>query len=100
MTTAIQRITATQIHAKEWKNEFKDILVKVSPKLKSFSGHAAVDKPTATKIIDAFKKAGYKPYEQLDDFWVIETKKDESVGLILDNQEGGSKFDMFWMKED
>lgn len=43
-----------------------------------------ITKAQATKIRQAFKQAKYKPYEQLEDYWVIESEKDETVGVVID----------------
>jgi hypothetical protein len=55
-------------------------------------------------ILASFKKAGYKPYEQIDDFYVVESKVDSTVGVTVDFREemtdDSSKCIVQFFKED
>jgi hypothetical protein len=66
-------------------------MLKVASKVKKLSAAdmssqdgIEVSTKEAKALIAAFKAAGYKPYDQIDDFYVIESKKDSSVGISID----------------
>lgn len=60
---------------------------KVAKEITGIDGSEGTETPIATgkKIVEAFKAAkGYKPFEQIDDFWVIEALKNPGVGISVD----------------
>jgi hypothetical protein len=76
--------------AHPWAVEMSEIIKSVSPKvakdMQGISGSEGViiTKTVGDKILKAFKDAKWKPYEQIDDLWVIDAKKEKDVGVSID----------------
>lgn len=76
-----------------WAAEMSEIIKSVAPtvakKLQGIEGSEGtiVSKMVGDKIIAAFKAAGFKPYEQIDDLFVIDAKKKKGVGVSVDYRE-------------
>lgn len=56
-----------------------------------------VSKATGKKVIEAFKKANYSPFEQVDFFWVIESLHDSRIGVTVDMRDPNRE-DSEWNK--
>lgn len=74
-----------------WANEMgaiaKSVLADVSPNEYSSQDGVWMPVKKAKAMIAAFKKAGYEPYEQLADYFVVESKNDEDLGMVFDFRE-------------
>jgi hypothetical protein len=46
-----------------------------------------IEAPEGKKLIKVFKTKGYKPHQQVTDYWVIPSKDNSSVGLTIDFRE-------------
>lgn len=77
----------------KWGKDMLAIVHSVNKKIDGgFGGMSSSDgvtlkKAEGKKLLEAFKKAGYEPYEQIDNFYVIESKDDETVGVTIDFRE-------------
>lgn len=74
-----------------WANEMgaiaKSVLADVSPNEYSSQDGVWMPAKKAKAMLAAFKKAGYAPYEQHSDYFVVESKNDEDLGMIFDFRE-------------
>lgn len=89
----LDTLMETKAQAHPWAAAMTEIIKTVSPKVaKDMQGIAGsegviISKTIGDKIIAAFKTAKYKPYEQLDDLFVIDAKGAKDVGVSVDYRE-------------
>lgn len=89
MRVIISMSGSGKMQTEPWAEEMLKVVQKVLPKVKAFDLGSQdgywTTKANGKKVLAAFKSM--KPYEQVDDFWVIESKNDNSVGVSVDFRE-------------
>lgn len=75
-----------------WAQAILDIIRPVNPEVaQELEGDTGEGVEILTSdgnaIIDAFRKAGFEPFEQVDNLWVIESKTQPDRGITVDFRE-------------
>ena len=84
------RVLISTSGVEQWAKDMGKVVKSVVPKIElGMDGMASQDgvylkKPVGRKVIAAFKVAGYKPFEQVDEFFVIQSKNDDNLGVTVD----------------